>query len=120
MKYTKHLQILFELYKVNKDTVQTNFSFWNISISNNKKYLVFSPKLREDIGSSMYKIEISKIPKNKKIDYILEQLKTQANHLNDADTRIANIQKIMNDEKFKEQLQIALNELLLKQNKITA
>ena len=114
MKYTKRLQILLELYKVNKDTVQTNFSFWNISVSDNKKYLIFSPKLGEDVGSSMYKIEISKIPKNKEINYILEQLKFQASSLNDADTRIDTIQKIMNNEKFKEQLQLALNQLLKK------
>jgi hypothetical protein len=122
MKYTKKLQILLELNKINGNIVSVgSFNFFDCSIKkqNNNYYLNISPKFLGNVDSSLYKIDlgsdINKINININkinIDEILNEIKSQAEHLSDSENRMENIKNIQNDEKFKKELETELKNLI--------
>ena len=117
MKYTKRLQLLLELHKISNYNSVSLGNFTNFEIKINGNILTIHPKNLTDVGSSLYKVDISG---NKSIDEILEKLIKQAECLPDAKDRIKNIEKIMGDEEFKNKLQTTLDNLEENQNKVAA
>lgn len=123
MKYTKHLQLLLEknlsigsLKEDGSINVTLGFSQWKIWIKQNLLHI--APTNEENTEAPEYIIEIKKNI-NDILNEIISKLESKPG-LQDIDRqdRFKNIKNITEVEKTK--LQTALNELLLKQNKIAA